>query len=97
MFKFEGRLAQSMKNFFLKTTGLKIISIQEKIVFTTGCFNNTFLVKTTPIKLYFMFPLEVPINNFIGFHPCYPAIKYVQHDNNNCVFGSLKYSLFDAS
>ena len=46
--------------FLLMTTGLKQISIQEKRIFTTGYFNNKFLVNTTPIKLYFMFPLEVP-------------------------------------
>ena len=40
-------------------TGFKIISIQEKRIFTTFCFNDTFLVKKT-MTLYFKFPLEVP-------------------------------------
>ena len=51
--------------------------------FPTGCFNNTFLAKITPMKLYFMSPLEVPkILDFTDFYPYEPAIKYVQHDNN---------------
>ena len=53
--------------FILKTTGLKIVSIQEKSIFTTGCFKYTFLVKTTPINLYFVIPLEAPKNRFVWF------------------------------
>ena len=46
----------------LKKTGLKLISRKEKMVFTTCCFNDTFMVSPTPMKWYFMFPLEVPKN-----------------------------------
>ena len=49
--------------FLLKTAGLKLMSRQEEIVFATVCSNDILLVKTTPMKLYFMFPLEVPTNN----------------------------------
>ena len=30
-----------------------------------------------------------------GFHPYAPAIKYVQLDNNTCVFSILAYDMFD--
>ena len=46
--------------FLLKTTGLKLIPRKDKMIFTTWCFNDTFLVNTTPMELYFMFPLGVP-------------------------------------
>ena len=46
--------------FLLKKNGFKMVSRQEKIIFTKICFNYTSLVKRNPIKLYFMFPLEVP-------------------------------------
>ena len=31
-----------------------------------------------------------------NFHPYAPAIKYVQHDNNDCCFSSLESDIFDA-
>ena len=37
----------------LKTTGLKLISRQKKSISTTGYFNDTFLVNTTPMEIYF--------------------------------------------
>ena len=48
----------------LKTTGLNAFPRHDKRIFTTDCFNDTFLVNTTPMKLYFIFPLEVQ-NNWI--------------------------------
>ena len=80
IFEFEGQSAQSKNYFLLKTTGLKLISTQEKIIFATGCSNDTFLVKTIPMKLYFMFPLEVPKIDLVNFRTYDPEIKYVQHD-----------------
>ena len=47
----------------LNTTGLELISRQEKIMFTTGSFKNTFSMKITPMEFYFMFSLEVPKNH----------------------------------
>ena len=44
----------------LKKTGLKLILRQDKSIITTGSFNDKLLAKTTPMKLSFMFPLEVP-------------------------------------
>ena len=41
----------------LKTTGLKLISRQERIIFTTGCFNDIFLANTTPTKRIFYAPI----------------------------------------
>ena len=92
------KLSQQDKRIILilKRTGLKLISRQKKIIFTTCCFNDTILVNTTPNKLYFVFPLEVPKNDFIDFHPYAPAIKYLQHDNNTCVFSRFSSALFDA-
>ena len=45
------------------------------------------------MKLYSMFPLEVPKNDFIDFHPYDPAIKYIQHEQITCVFSELVFSL----
>ena len=73
----------------LNTASFKIISIQEKNIFTTGFFNDTFLVKTAPMKLYFIFPLEVPKTDFIDFRTYAHAIKYVQHEYNTCVLSSI--------
>ena len=33
--------------------------------------------------------------DLIYFHLYAPAIKYLQHNDNNCVFSSLAYTLFD--
>ena len=33
--------------------------------------------------------------DYIDFNPCAPAIKYVQHKNNNCVLIILSSALFD--
>ena len=43
--------------FLFKTAGLKLILIQEKMIFTTYCFNNTLL---EIYIFFFMFQLEVP-------------------------------------
>ena len=81
----------------LNTNGLKLISRQGKSIFTTGCFNDTFLVKATPMKIFFMLPLEVQNKRKLtNFHPYAPAIKYVQRDNSTCCLSSLEYDLLDS-
>ena len=57
--KFEGWLERSKRYFYFEDNWLKIDFKTRERMFTTCCFNNTFLVKTTPIKLYFMCSMEV--------------------------------------
>ena len=80
----------------LKTTGLKIFSRQEKIIFTTCCFKNKFLVKATPIKLHFMFLLEVHNKIFHWFPSLCPFNKISSTRQNTCVLICLVSSKFDA-
>ena len=80
----------------LNTNGLKLISIQEKRMFTTCFFKYTFMVKVNKMKIFFMFPLEVTKININYFHPYAPSIKYVQHYDNNFCFVTLVSALFDA-
>ena len=79
----------------LKKTGFKKITGKEKSVFTTWCFNDIFLVKNNEIIFH------VPIGSakkiyLIDFHHNALVIKYVQHEENNCVFSSLTRALYDA-
>ena len=63
--------------------------------FTTCCFNDTFLVRTTPMILYFMFPLEVKKKHLLLISILMNLQSNIFNMKKNIIFGSLVYALFD--
>ena len=53
-------------------------------------------MKINPIKKIHVPIGSAPKTDLIDFHPYAPAIKYVQHENNICLFSILVSYLFDA-
>ena len=94
-FKFEGQSSWSKNWFALEDKWLKLIPRQDKIIFTTEYFNDTFLVKTNSMKNMHVTIGSAKKQEIKNLHLYVPTIKYVQHDENTCCFSILASSLFN--
>ena len=73
----------------LKKTGLKLVSRQEKRIFTTCSFSIHYWWRQPQWNYISCFHWKCQHLYLTDFHLYSPAIKYDQHENNTCSFSSL--------